>query len=121
MADKRMAWRRVKVLYCLNGASVKLKQNQPPSHQEQVQHSFPKDHDYCLVHAPSALDMSVSAARDLSKEAYHMEQMVAYMCQGSFAPLKGYLKILSHEGFRGLLESIVTKQHYEDQGAQQTA
>uniref|UniRef100_A0A3P8P437 THAP domain-containing protein 1 n=1 Tax=Astatotilapia calliptera TaxID=8154 RepID=A0A3P8P437_ASTCA len=38
----------------------------PPDDQEE--HSLTRDHDYCSVPEPSALDISASAAEDLSKD-----------------------------------------------------
>uniref|UniRef100_A0A3P8R415 THAP-type domain-containing protein n=1 Tax=Astatotilapia calliptera TaxID=8154 RepID=A0A3P8R415_ASTCA len=38
----------------------------PPDDQED--HSLTRDHDYCSVPEPSALDISASAAEDLSKD-----------------------------------------------------
>uniref|UniRef100_A0A3P8PEW5 THAP domain-containing protein 1 n=1 Tax=Astatotilapia calliptera TaxID=8154 RepID=A0A3P8PEW5_ASTCA len=50
----------------------------PPDDQEE--HSLTRDHDYCSVPEPSALDISASAAEDLSKDVETLRKEIQELC-----------------------------------------
>uniref|UniRef100_A0A3P9C5S0 THAP domain-containing protein 1 n=1 Tax=Maylandia zebra TaxID=106582 RepID=A0A3P9C5S0_9CICH len=50
----------------------------PPDDQEE--HSLTRDHDYCSVPEPSALDISASAAEDLSKDVETLKKEIQELC-----------------------------------------
>ncbi|XP_063741858.1 uncharacterized protein LOC134865935 [Eleginops maclovinus] len=94
---------------------------EPVPGEEQEQHTDgTKDHDYCSVPEPSALDMSASAAGDLSKEVEDLRKEIQELrvqrefglqrFAGSDADIRFYTRFPSYDhlmAFWGLIEPSI--------------
>ncbi|XP_039882787.1 uncharacterized protein LOC120730440 [Simochromis diagramma] len=78
----------------------------PPD--DQKEHSLTRDHDYCSVPEPSALDISASAAEDLSEDVETLRKEIQELCVQREFGLQRFAKVSRAKSAANRNEEVLT-------------